>query len=56
MTPTACYRISRGFAANGVTMYTAEYITHSGEVRYMMHAAIIDPCAKLIAALTGRTA
>ena len=50
---TACYRISRGFASNGVTIYTAEYITHAGEVRYMMHAAVIDPCAKLINALTG---
>jgi hypothetical protein len=54
-TTTACYRIRRGFASNGMTIYTAEYITHTGEVRYMMHAAVIDPCVKLINRLTGRT-
>jgi hypothetical protein len=52
--PTACYRISRGIAANGVAVFTAEYITHAGEVRYLMHAAIIDPVAALIKKLTGR--
>lgn len=51
---TACYRIARGFASNGVTIYTAEYITHDGEVRYMMHSAVIDPCLELVNRLTGR--
>ena len=55
MTDTACYRIRRAIASNGVTIYIAEYITHSGEVRYMDHAAIIDPMAALINKLTGRT-
>jgi|APCry1669188910_1035180.scaffolds.fasta_scaffold05071_8 hypothetical protein len=53
MTP-ASYRITRGITSNGIAIYTAEYITHNGEVRYLMHAAIIDPCAKLVNALTGR--
>lgn len=52
---TGCYRIRRGMASNGVTIYVAEYITHNGEVRYMYHAAIIDPVRALIDKLTGRT-
>ncbi len=52
--PRGCYRITRGMATNGVTVWTAEYITHSGEVRYMMHAAIIDPVRALINQLTGK--
>lgn len=54
--PRACYRISRGINSQGVTIYTAEYITHNGEVRYLDHAAIIDPVAALVNKLTGRTA
>ena len=53
---TACYRITRGLAANGVTIYTAEYITHNGEVRYLAHSAIIDPVRALVDKLTGRAA
>lgn len=55
-TPRACYRITRGLAANGVTVYTAEYITHNGEVRYLAHSAIIDPVRALVDKLTGATA
>ena len=54
--PRACYRITRGINSQGVTIYTAEYITHNGEVRYLTHAAIIDPVATLINKLTGRAA
>jgi len=54
--PRGCYRIRRGVAANGVHVYTAEYITHNGEVRYLTHAAIIDPVAALINKLTGAMA
>lgn len=54
--PTGCYRITRGIAANGVTVYTAEYITHNGEVRYLTHAAIIDPVRALVDQLTGARA
>jgi hypothetical protein len=51
---TGCYQLRRSMASNGMTIYIAEYITHSGEVRYMMHAAVIDPVRKLIDQLTGR--
>ena len=51
---TGCYRITRGMASNGVTVWTAEYITHSGEVRYLMHAAIIDPVRALVDKLTAK--
>ena len=53
--PRGCYTITRGLATNGVTIYTAEYITHNGEVRYLMHSTIIDPVRALINKLTGRT-
>ena len=51
---TGCYQIRHSINSQGIRIYTAEYITHAGEVRYMMHAAVIDPCVKLINALTGR--
>jgi hypothetical protein len=52
--PTGCYRITRGMATNGVTVWTAEYITHSGEVRYLTHSAIIDPVRALVDKLTAK--
>jgi hypothetical protein len=49
---TGCYRLTRGISSQGIAIFTAEYITHAGEVRYMMHSAVIDPCVKLINKLT----
>lgn len=52
--PRGCYRITRSIDSAGGAVWTADYITHNGEVRYMMHSAIIDPVRKLVDRMTGR--
>lgn len=48
------YRIRRSITSNGIALWIAEYITHSGEVRYLDHAAVPDPIIALVNKLTGR--
>ncbi len=48
------YRIRRAISTNGIALWFAEYITHSGEVRYLSHAAVPDPIHALIQKLTGK--
>ena len=48
------YQIRRAINTQGVALWFAEYITHSGEVRYLAHAAVPDPIHALIQKLTGK--